>query len=97
MMQGDVPSGGVIGSARSATGKGSGMGLKAAGVRPRSVSKGSVVPALMTIDDAARRLALSPSMVRKMIAGDQLEAIRIGRAVRIRVDDVEAIVVAGGQ
>jgi excisionase family DNA binding protein len=60
----------------------------------RKHAKREVQPALMTIDEAATRLALSPSMVRKMIGGGQLTAVRIGRSVRLRIDDVEAIVVA---
>ena len=74
--------------------------LKKAAPRDTSASrkhaKREVQPALMTIDEAATRLALSPSMVRKMIGGGQLTAVRIGRSVRVRVGDVEAIVVAEG-
>ena len=62
---------------------------------PRRRPKQAVQPALMTIDEAATRLALSGSMLRKMIGAGQLKAVRIGRSVRLRVEDVEAVATGG--
>lgn len=53
--------------------------------------------ALMTIRDAAKTLALSESMIRKLIASGRLTAVRIGRAVRVRVDEIHRLIAAGGQ
>ncbi len=48
---------------------------------------------LMTIKDAAKLLALSDSMIRKLVRSGRLTPVHIGRSVRIRLDDVEALVV----
>ncbi len=49
---------------------------------------------LLRIEDVAERLAVSRSMAWKLIAIGQLRSIRIGRAVRVRPQDLEAYVAA---
>lgn len=43
---------------------------------------------LMTIDDVAGRWKVSPRTIQRLIASRQLRCVRIGRAVRLRVEDV---------
>jgi excisionase family DNA binding protein len=52
---------------------------------------------LMKIKDAAKLLALSESMIRKMLTTRQLTAVRIGRSVRVRSAELEAFIARGGQ
>ncbi len=47
-------------------------------------------PRLLRLEDVADRLAISKSMAWKLIALDQLRSVRIGRAVRVRPEDLEA-------
>jgi excisionase family DNA binding protein len=44
----------------------------------------------MTVVDAAQRLSMSPSFVRRLIARGVLPCHRLGRAVRLDAADVEA-------
>ncbi len=50
---------------------------------------------LMKVKDAAKFLALSESMVRKLLTRNELTAVRIGRSVRVRLQDLEALVARG--
>jgi excisionase family DNA binding protein len=50
---------------------------------------------LMTVGRAAERLAVSKSMVRKLIKQRRLTRVRIGRCVRVRAEEVDAFVAAG--
>ena len=50
---------------------------------------------LLTIQQAASRCALSPRMIRKLITMTKLPAVKIGRCVRLREDDLEALIRAG--
>jgi excisionase family DNA binding protein len=50
------------------------------------------VNGLLTIKHAAKLLALSDSMVRKLLRTGHLVAVRIGRSVRVRADDVRAMI-----
>ena len=52
---------------------------------------------LMKIKEAAKLLALSESMIRKMLTTRQLTAVRIGRSVRVRSAELEAFIARGGQ
>lgn len=47
---------------------------------------------LMTIKDATKFLALSDSMVRKLVRSKQLTVVYLGRSVRIPVHDVDALI-----
>ena len=49
---------------------------------------------LLRIEDVARQLAISRSMAWKLVTYGQLRSVRIGRAVRVRPQDVEAFVTA---
>lgn len=57
------------------------------------VDRGGARPdaALMTYEGAARVLDCSGRTVRRLVRSGRLPAVRIGRAVRIRVGDVEAL------
>ncbi len=44
---------------------------------------------LLRIEDVAQRLAVSRSMAWKLIAYGHLRSVRIGRAVRVRPQDLE--------
>ena len=50
---------------------------------------------LLTIPQAASRCAISTRMVRKLIEKTELPAVRVGRCVRLREDDVEALIRRG--
>jgi excisionase family DNA binding protein len=53
---------------------------------------------LLRIEEVAERLGLKPSTVRKMIQLHQLPAVRpTRRAVRVREEDVEALIRLGHQ
>jgi excisionase family DNA binding protein len=45
---------------------------------------------LLTVQEVAERLHVHPITVRRLIANGRLAAIRIGRAVRVREEDVGA-------
>ena len=48
--------------------------------------------ALMTVREAAAALRLSEITIRRMIARGELRATRIGRAVRVHSEELEALV-----
>ncbi len=51
---------------------------------------------LLTVTEAAERLALKPATVRKMLYQRRLPRVRVGRrAVRARESDVEALIRLG--
>ncbi|MBI4537143.1 MAG: helix-turn-helix domain-containing protein [candidate division NC10 bacterium] len=50
---------------------------------------------LLTIPEAADRLALAPATLRKWLSLRHLNCVRIGRAVRLRDSDVEAMARVG--
>ena len=50
---------------------------------------------LLKVDEAAAQLALRPCTIRKMIYERRLPVVRIGRAVRIKARDLEAVVTEG--
>lgn len=56
---------------------------------------GGRMSGLMKVKDAAKFLALSESMVRKLLTRNELTAVRIGRSVRVRLQDLEALVARG--
>ena len=45
---------------------------------------------LLTVEDVAKYLNVSVGTVRNLINGGDLEAVRVGRSVRIRPEAVEA-------
>jgi excisionase family DNA binding protein len=51
---------------------------------------------LLRIDEAAHRLGLKPSTIRKLISHGEIPAVRpTKRAVRVREEDVEALIRVG--
>ena len=50
---------------------------------------------LLTVQRAAELLALKPATIRKMIFQRRLPVVRIGRSVRIKESDLEAVVREG--
>jgi excisionase family DNA binding protein len=50
---------------------------------------------LNTIRQAANRLAVSPATIRRLIEVAELRTVRVGRCVRLREDDLEALVRRG--
>lgn len=49
-------------------------------------------PLALTLDDAAAALAVSPRTIRRLLAAGELEALRIGRALRVKRDSLHAFV-----
>jgi excisionase family DNA binding protein len=47
---------------------------------------------LLTVDEVADHLRLSSRTIRRLIAAKKLAVVRIGRAVRVRAEAVEALV-----
>jgi len=46
---------------------------------------------LLTVSEAARELRVSPVTVRRYIKSGRLRCVRLGRAIRLRRDDVEGL------
>jgi excisionase family DNA binding protein len=66
------------------------------------MAAGSPAPAnplhpLLTVPEVAELLRLSPRSIRRLIADGRLPIVRLGRAIRIRPRDVEALVASSGQ
>jgi excisionase family DNA binding protein len=57
--------------------------------------KGGEKMRLNTIRQAATRLAVSTATVRRLIEKAELPAVRVGRCLRLREDDVEAMIRRG--
>lgn len=53
-------------------------------------------PDLLTIPEAARRLACSPGAIRKFVRQGRLPAVKLGRAVRLRAADVAKVIAGEG-
>jgi excisionase family DNA binding protein len=58
-----------------------------------SQNPGALVPrvGLLTVADVAELLQLSSRTIRRLIADRKLAVVRIGRAVRVRAEAVEAL------
>ena len=50
---------------------------------------------LLTVNDVAHRLRVTPAMVRKLLFERRLPRVKIGRCVRVREDDLEALIKLG--
>jgi len=46
---------------------------------------------LLTVNEAAKQLSLSPRTVRKLIAGRQIRHVRLGRCIRIEERELARI------
>jgi excisionase family DNA binding protein len=53
-------------------------------------------PVALTIRDAARRLAVSPMTIRRMLERGDLARITIGRSVRVLARSVDELAERGG-
>ena len=53
------------------------------------------LPRLVTVDRAAASLSLSPSTVYRLIGKGELDAVKVGRATRVRVESIERLVDRG--
>jgi len=62
-----------------------------------SPAAASPVRALLTVPEVAELLRLSPRSVRRLIAEGRLPIVRLGHAIRIRPQDVDALVASSGQ
>ena len=58
--------------------------------------RGGVDP-LLTVADVAAVLRLSVRSVRRLIADNKLRVVRIGRAVRVRAEDLRSLLATSGQ
>jgi excisionase family DNA binding protein len=47
---------------------------------------------LLTLTEAAERLAVSISTVRRVVTAGELKTVRIGKAVRVRLTDLDAYI-----
>ena len=52
---------------------------------------------LLTLQQAADRLQISMSTIRRLIKAGKLQAVRIGRNLRVRPADLEAYITAGAK
>jgi excisionase family DNA binding protein len=50
---------------------------------------------LLTVDQAAQRLNVSPRFVRRLISERRVAFVRLGRHVRLATEDLDAFVAAG--
>jgi excisionase family DNA binding protein len=53
------------------------------------------VSQLITVDDAAKRLACSPAAIRKWLYQRRLRAVKVGRLTRLRLVDIERVASVG--
>lgn len=58
--------------------------------------KVEATPVAMTIPDAARRLAVSPMTIRRLLARGELSRITVGRSVRVLARSVDELAERGG-
>ena len=52
---------------------------------------------LLTVPEVAALLRLSPRSIHRLIADGRLPIVRLGRAIRIRPQDVEVLMASSGQ
>lgn len=52
---------------------------------------------LWTVNDVAKCLSVAPITVRRLITEGKLPAIHLKKAIRLRVEDVEALIRMGYQ
>jgi len=50
-------------------------------------------PTLLTAEEIASRLAVSKSYVYQLMQCGELQTVRLGRAVRVRPDDLERFII----
>jgi excisionase family DNA binding protein len=52
---------------------------------------------LLTVPEVAELLRLSPRSIHRLIDDGRLPIVRLGRAIRIRPQDVEVLMASSGQ
>jgi excisionase family DNA binding protein len=60
--------------------------------RYMSITNDTHEPVLITVPEAARRLAIGRTLTYELIAAHELPAVRIGRAIRVPADAIDAFV-----
>jgi excisionase family DNA binding protein len=50
---------------------------------------------LITVEEAANRLACSPAAIRKWLYQRRLRAVKVGRLTRLRLEDIERVASEG--
>jgi excisionase family DNA binding protein len=50
---------------------------------------------LLTVEEAAKRLSCSKAAIRKWILQKRLPVVRLGRLVRVRLEDIERVASVG--
>jgi excisionase family DNA binding protein len=50
---------------------------------------------LITVEEAAKRLACSPAAIRKWLYQRRLRGIKVGRLTRLRLEDIERVASKG--
>lgn len=60
--------------------------------RPYEPSGNDPTPLLLTVEEAARLLAVGRTSVYQLIWGGELKPVRIGRCVRITITELERFV-----
>ena len=60
--------------------------------RYMSITNDTHEPVLITVPEAARRLAIGRTLTYELIAARELPAVRIGRAIRVPADAIDAFV-----
>jgi excisionase family DNA binding protein len=61
-------------------------------IEDASATKSAAPVLLVTIEEAARLLSIGKTSLRELIASGQLEAVRIGRCRRIRLEALRSFV-----
>ena len=61
----------------------------------RNRQRGATGGGLKTVQQAAELLALSPHTIRAWIASRDLEHVRLGRAVRVRMEEIQRLIERG--
>lgn len=60
--------------------------------RYMSATNETNAPVLITVPEAARRLAIGRTLTYELIASNELPAVRIGRAIRVPADAIDAFI-----
>jgi excisionase family DNA binding protein len=47
---------------------------------------------LLTLEDACERLQVSEATIRRLVKDGELRVVRIGRAIRVRPEDLDAFI-----
>lgn len=62
---------------------------------PMTVIGGPGMSQLLSVEEAAKRLAVTEAAIRKWVYQKRLPAVRVGRCLRLRLDDVERVASEG--